>query len=247
MKVRVSIRGFTLIELLVVIAIIAILAAILFPIFISAKAKANAATCSDNLRQIGSACALYSQDNNDVMVPTYIYSDPNNVKPEDPVWDRLIQKYIRSGSSLAGPQGTGRTVFSCPSDTTKRWNNYGVRTYSMNNRTDGPTGSVIASSQVSNVKRLSECRDTTHTILILERPDYYNACGWHWGSASYAPSDQETCYDSNGRLAKKSPTHTDGWNYCFVDSHVKWVRPRDTIGKGSWTSPKGMWTSKPGD
>src|SRR5437870_4404146 len=55
-------KGFTLIELLVVIAIIAILAAILFPVFAQARNKARAAVCSSNLKQIGTAVQMYAQD-----------------------------------------------------------------------------------------------------------------------------------------------------------------------------------------
>src|SRR5256885_5437199 len=55
-------RAFTLIELLIVIAIIAILAAILFPVFAQAREKARQATCQSNLKQIGSAFAMYVQD-----------------------------------------------------------------------------------------------------------------------------------------------------------------------------------------
>jgi len=61
--------GFTLIELLVVIAIIAVLAAILFPVFATAREKARQATCANNQRQIGVLIALYLQDNNETYPP----------------------------------------------------------------------------------------------------------------------------------------------------------------------------------
>ena len=62
-------RGFTLIELLVVIAIIAVLAAILFPVFARAREKARQTTCSSNQRQIMVAVSMYAQDHNDTLMP----------------------------------------------------------------------------------------------------------------------------------------------------------------------------------
>jgi prepilin-type N-terminal cleavage/methylation domain-containing protein/prepilin-type processing-associated H-X9-DG protein len=68
-------RGFTLIELLVVITIIAILAAILFPVFASVRAKARQATCASNLKQIGLASLQYEQDYDEMTVPYSYYSN----------------------------------------------------------------------------------------------------------------------------------------------------------------------------
>jgi len=66
---KASPRGFTLIELLVVIAIIAILAAILFPVFAQARAKARAISCVSNIKQIGTSAMMYAQDYDEVLVP----------------------------------------------------------------------------------------------------------------------------------------------------------------------------------
>ena len=64
-------RGFTLIELLVVIAIIAILAAILFPVFARAREKARTASCQSNLKQVALATIMYSQDYDEYMIACY--------------------------------------------------------------------------------------------------------------------------------------------------------------------------------
>ncbi len=91
-------RGFTLIELLVVIAIIAILAAILFPVFAKAREKARQSTCLNNVKQMGLACLQYTQDYDERMV-TYRYPDPY-------YWPDKIEPYCKN-----------RQIFACPSRT----------------------------------------------------------------------------------------------------------------------------------
>ena len=78
-------RGFTLIELLVVIAIIAILAAILFPVFAQVREKARATACLSNLKQIGNAIVLYEGDYDDI-IPNAL--DPSDKYASD-IWDHF--------------------------------------------------------------------------------------------------------------------------------------------------------------
>src|SRR5947207_4403497 len=102
-------HAFTLIELLVVIAIIAILAAILFPVFAQAREKARQTSCTSNLKQIGLALQMYTQDNDEVWPPAYYYGNPNASGSLDATgifqWSGFCQPYIKN-----------RGIFVCPSD-----------------------------------------------------------------------------------------------------------------------------------
>jgi len=106
--------GFTLIELLVVIAIIAILAAILFPVFARARENARKANCLSNMKQLGLAVMQYAQDYDEVLPPTYnggstTYTLPNGNQHTGAVlWPTLLYPYVKN---------TG--VYVCPSDPKK--------------------------------------------------------------------------------------------------------------------------------
>lgn len=98
-------RGFTLIELLVVIAIIAILAAILFPVFAKAREKARQSSCLSNTKQIALSILQYAQDYDERFPQTYFSPSTGNQ-----CWAMVVMPYVKN-----------QQVFDCPSDSF-RWN-----------------------------------------------------------------------------------------------------------------------------
>lgn len=110
-------RGFTLIELLVVIAIVAILAALIFPVFARARGKARETQCASNLKQLGLAIEMYASDHDDLF--PFAVDAPDSHCPEIwasfPQWQSLISQMPRLKDVLQ-PYTKNREVFHCASD-----------------------------------------------------------------------------------------------------------------------------------
>ncbi len=210
-------RGFTLIELLVVIAIIAILAAILFPVFAKAREKARQASCESNLKQISLAVLMYAQDY-DEKFPHWNFRHCTDVANADGDWKDVCEPYIKNIQ-----------VFACPST------DFDPRTCepSPNGRGDG----VIPAGYGANCGRVNP--DYAADSDVGLRGPF--AGGWDWmtstGMADIGDSSgtimlfETNCVQSCGynwdQTYNLQWPHNDGMNVAFVDGHVKWERQGD--------------------
>jgi|GEM_PF-1213502 prepilin-type N-terminal cleavage/methylation domain len=116
--------GFTLIELLVVIAIIAILAAILFPIFATAREKARQTPCLSNLKQIGLAWLMYAQDYDEEACPSYYYSEDFRFETAWDFrmdWGTIVNGVPKWEYGLLGAYAKSGELHNCPSFSGNAW------------------------------------------------------------------------------------------------------------------------------
>lgn len=240
--------AFTLIELLVVIAIIAILAAILFPVFAQAREKARQTTCASNQKQIGLAFTQYSQDFDETLPDVDI---PGNPSTAGGPWDRLIRPYT-SITVTAGNTGQNEAqaiaraaIFFCPSDFISRADPGDGRQYTPRSyqyvRARGCAGAIantargVAQPGIGGLP-IARIGQPAGTLLMVELPSSSSTTQNQFAPSADRPSGGfPGCgsQDSGGAPTRYigigKTNHNGGWNYLFVDGHVKWHRPEQTV------------------
>lgn len=199
-------KAFTLIELLVVIAIIAILAAILFPVFARAREQARKTSCTSNLRQIGTALQMYLQDYDE----TFPFLSWNNGNTLGLHWLDSTAPYIKNDN-----------VWRCPSsnndaDWAGQWNavNGFVQHYASYTWNESATWTA----------KIAACSNVSNTFLIMDKGNSLCFTAWYdWvGRTQKGP---------NG-----PGPHGDGKNVGFVDGHVKFMQYQSIVTKDQLSS-----------
>jgi prepilin-type N-terminal cleavage/methylation domain-containing protein/prepilin-type processing-associated H-X9-DG protein len=210
-------RGFTLIELLVVIAIIAILAAILFPVFARAREKARQASCLSNIKELTLGLLMYVGDF-DEKFPMCRY--PDNTYFPSPIdgvsctfsWPQLAYPYLKNAQ-----------ILECPSDDRARPNYSNGSTTNMSRYSYGRNYGYFngdKSSLVAGNIRLAQVLEPAATILLGEA-DNCNRCGprtanWPAGGGSVSVDELMGGY--------LDPRHNGGMDFSFFDGHAKWSK-----------------------
>jgi prepilin-type N-terminal cleavage/methylation domain-containing protein/prepilin-type processing-associated H-X9-DG protein len=226
-------RGFTLIELLVVIAIIAILAAILFPVFAQARAKARQAACFSNLRQLGLAILAYAQDYDEqlpiaVSGTTFTATSPGT---RNTTWQFLIDPYVRAGFPPTSDLADNRriSIYVCPEfgktgdgSTSDRWSN----SYA------GNTNIMKTPGNPNTESSLAALRSAASVVLLAPHSLCAATSGRDTdrGFGGAFPGDPRAACDRGYVVARMR--HNDGANFLLTDGHVKWYRaptPYDAV------------------
>lgn len=195
--------AFSLVEVLVVVAILGILAALAFPSFGSASAKARRSECQSNLRQLGVGIQLFASDNNGFLPPTrddlQQFTAITNGGSSGAHWNQAISDYL--GKKDAGVTDKYSEALGCPSwqddpayDPARTW----IWGYGMNNNPlDDRSYSVWSQGAV----RLSAVTHHSKRVLLADSAD------WHLARSA--------------RAAKRHDNHT---NVLFFDGHVASIK-----------------------
>lgn len=238
-------RGFTLIELLVVIAIIAILAAILFPVFTQAKSAAKKTVCLSNQKQIGTALTMYLTDNDDTYPYCALYIGPSFTKPYMH-WSGALLPYTTNNDLWVCPGAKFKMTKENPGDIsamllTYRPNEailprqrsaeqgFTARPYHLVTETmiEG-TATTIAIAEAGEEQRSSA--NPAHAFLPKE--PYLDL-----SPIRRATIEEVLSGGINGEAGAVTRIqylsivrHNLGTNYAFADGHAKWLKLGQTMG-----------------
>ena len=215
---RPSPKAFTLIELLVVIAIIAILAAILFPVFARARENARKTSCASNLKQIGLGLMQYTQDYDEKWP---VHEDAYRLAGGAPSsWDIVAQPYIKSTQLIVCPSDSGPNFDLTASGFGIRKRSYAMTAYARETifnpgRNTGMGGANITEfPNVSMTLLLGE----THQCPGSNAQEEYRGC------STFNNTDQ--LWSATNTRLWQSPVgtgyqHLDTTNILYMDGHVK--------------------------
>ena len=204
-------KGFTLIELLVVIAIIAILAAILFPVFARAREKARQTSCLSNLKQLGLGVLMYAQDYDEKFPMNYNDGDCLNGSASWLMWHQVTMPYLKNDQILV-----------CPSNSI-------TRTPGARNRAYMASNYVCTGSHNPVNNSISRITHPAETIVLCDTHPYRSSsvCAYpqeHGGN--------DDCYGRpwvpHRRCGNASHAdvdgHNGGFNAALCDGHAKWYQ-----------------------
>jgi prepilin-type N-terminal cleavage/methylation domain-containing protein/prepilin-type processing-associated H-X9-DG protein len=200
-QTKASCAAFTLIELLVVIAIIAILAAILFPVFAQAREKARGISCLSNCKQIGLGIQMYAQDYDETFVPASVGFTPFNA---------LLEPYIKN-----------QQVWTCPSAVTTIT---GVsRSIGMSATVARPISAVLRMPAIefpASLIAMGDSQPLAWGSTFGANVNGFQAC---------SSATREATGQAQGSTHAQFQRHSLGANFVFADSHAKWMKARTTI------------------
>lgn len=222
---KVSVKGFTLIELLIVIAIIAILAAILFPVFARARENARRSSCQSNLKQIGLGMMQYIQDADGAYAPTS-YCCSGGYEQTDSSMPGY--KYLSDTDTLLGgdhrktwmdfiyPYVKSTQLFDCPSVSDRTHASYGYNT-AFGNR--GNDAAYFGATAYRNDRPIQMSRVNRPSEVIMVFDFNSNSLGF-----AAIPSYIARCVNQAyaGYIPSMAAPHLEGGNQLYADGHVKW-------------------------
>lgn len=227
-------KGFTLIELLVVIAIIAILAAILFPVFAQAREAARKTSCLSNLRQIGTGAQMYSQDYDENVINEWVHTNYTGDPLEDykQYWPYFIQPYLKNWQItvcpdastengpdwVTNPAGTRMGASLCINDLMSGWDNSPVKLSSF--------GAPANKVQFADTMALGTGPNWSDSLAQFakwkQNPDDYSAIK-HAGEGAYFHNEDRAHWEG-GLVHVPAPRHAQTCNVTFFDGHAKSIK-----------------------